>query len=167
MSKINVKKELTEAKKLATSGEVRSKQRLDKIHKKIRFLDALERTGRKPTDYVLHKVPVLPPKFRPIYPMPDGNLNVSDVNELYQHLTLLNQSLEFDKDTFLLDDRGKGETRFEVYKSLSALQGLSDPVTKDAVTRRRRGILRQIGGYRGRGYVWYREPKDAFSKKNW
>ena len=163
LSKINVKKELAEAKKLATSGEIRSKQRLDKLHKKIRFLDALERTGRKPTDYVLHKVPVLPPKFRPIYPMPDGNLNVSDVNELYQHLTLLNQSLEFDKDTFLLDDRGKGETRFEVYKALSALQGLSDPVTRDAVTRRRRGILRQIGGGTVGGDPSSTvQPKDAF-----
>ena len=106
---------------------------------------------------------MLPPKFRPIYPMPDGNLNVSDVNELYQHLTLLNQSLEFDKDTFLLDDRGKGETRFEVYKSLSALQGLSDPVTRDAVTRRRRGILRQIGGGTVGGDTSSTvQPKDAF-----
>src|SRR5690606_36690053 len=63
-----------------------------------------------------------------------------------QQLTLLNQSLEFDKDCFLLDDKGRGETRFEVYKALSALRGLSDPVTRDAITRRRRGILRQIGG---------------------
>lgn len=162
LSKINVKRELDEAKKLAASGEIRSKQRLDKLHKRIRFLDALERTNRKPTDYILHKVPVLPPKFRPIYPV-GNNISVSDVNELYQHLTLLNMSLEFDKDSFLLDDKGKGETRKEVYSALSALQGISDPVTRDAVVRRRRGILRQIGGGAvGKDSSSNVQPKDAF-----
>ena len=72
---------------------------------------------------------------------------MSDVNELYQR-NFVEPSLEFDKDTFLLDDKAR-ETRFEVYKSLSALQGLSDPV-RDAVTRRRRGILRQVVAVRGR-----------------
>ena len=74
LSKINVKKELAEAKKLATSGEVRSKQRLDNFTK-IRFLDALGAQGENQRTCT-PEVPVLPQKFRPIYPMPDGNLCV-------------------------------------------------------------------------------------------
>ncbi len=163
LARIDVQRELNEAKILATGGTIKSVQRLNRLHKRIRFLDALDRTGRQATDYVLNKVPVLPPRFRPIYPIASGDLSVSDVNELYQHLTLLNQSLEFDKDTFLLDDRGKGETRKEVYNALSALQGLSDPVTWDATTRRRRGILRQIaGGMVGGDPSSNVQPKDAY-----
>lgn len=158
LSKIDVQKELTELKAFATSDNVRSIKRLDDAHKKIRYLNALEKTNKKPEDYILSKVPVLPPKFRPISAMEDGSLSVSDVNELYKHVVLLNTSLDMDKKSFLVDDKLRGKTREQLYNAIGSVYGLCDPITSDARSRKRRGIISQIGGESADGLA----PKNAY-----
>ncbi len=158
LSKINVEKELEDLKAFATSGNVKSIKKLDDAHKKIRYLNALEKTGKKPEDYILSKVPVLPPKFRPISAMDDGSLSVSDVNELYKHVVLLNTSLDKDNKSFLVDDNLRGKTREQLYNALGSVYGLCDPITNDARSRKRRGIISQLGGESEDGLA----PKNAY-----
>lgn len=165
LSRIDVDKELAEAReearkikeKISKKG-VSHHYKLNPIYKRIRYLEALKITDKKPQDYVLTKLPILPPKFRPIYELPDGNLGVSDVNELYRHMILVNESLEKDKKLGLLEEgkKGLGEVRQELYESLKAVQGLGDPITWDAQNRGRKGILRYIGGTKET------QPKNAF-----
>ncbi len=160
LSKINVQQELEKAKQqLQSTTSVTAK---DNLYKKIRYLDALKRTGKKPEDYIMTKFPVLPPKFRPIYEGRDGSINSSDLNELYQHVVLMNQSLEYDRKSILLDQNEVGETRQEVYNAIKALQGLGQPITfrADRILKRM-GIIKQIGGDNISGL----QAKDAFFQR--
>ena len=153
LSEIDIGEELSSLKDKLDDAP---KSKIDDIHKKIRYLDALDRTDKNPEDYVISKMPVIPPKFRPVYELPNGSLGISDVNELYRHVLMVNDAIERDEKTGLLDDEDIGKEYNELYDSLRAMQGVSDPITYDARQRGRKGILKTIGGTGGT------QPKDAF-----
>ena len=67
-------------------------------------------------------VPVIPPVFRPIVPMPDGSLRFDDVNHLYKSLGIVNNKLKSPiKD---LPDSELQPLREEMYDLLSAVTGI-------------------------------------------
>jgi DNA-directed RNA polymerase subunit beta' len=154
LSNVDIDEAVEEAKR--EKEQTKSAAKKDRLNKKIRYLKALKKTGKKPEDYVLTKMPILPPRFRPVYELPNGSLNVSDVNELYKHTILVNKALKQDKKLGLLDEKELGNMRKELFNSMEAVQGLSDPITNDAVRRGKKGILREIGGTSGT------QPKNAF-----
>lgn len=125
LSNINVDKRYDE---LLTKAKGLSGQGLDKVNKELRFLRALKHSGLKPADaYVLNNVPVLPPQFRPMYPLPNGNLNTAPINFLYRDMVMVNSQL---KELGMLDDTVKSELRSDLYKAVKALQGLGDPLVQ-------------------------------------
>lgn len=154
LSQVDIDEAIKEAKEEAK--KTKSAPKKDRLHKRIRYLKALKKTDKRPEDYVLTKMPILPPKFRPVYELPNGSLNVSDINELYKHTILVNKALKQDKELGLLNEKEIGDMRKELFKSMEAVQGLSDPITNDAVRRGKKGILREIGGTSGT------QPKNAF-----
>jgi len=133
LSGINVDVELKRLKKEAKSSGGSS---LDQINKKLRYLTALKENNMTPSEaYMTNHVPVLPPKIRPIYSLPDGSLSTSPINFLYRDLIMVNRELKNGKN---LPEFTKQKLRGDLYKSVKALQGLGDPILK-------RGEKRVVG----------------------
>lgn len=135
LKKINLEKELVALKKRSKTAK---KTELNKINKKLRYLAALKRMDRKPTDYVLDKIPVIPPKFRPIYQLPDGNPIVSDLNELYKGVKSISDQLKGSE----IPEYDKCNLRRDMYKSVKALFGLGQSLTKPDL----RGTIQELKG---------------------
>jgi len=125
-------------------------QGLDKANKKLRFLRALKVQGSTPDKaYMIHNVPILPPQFRPMYPLPNGSLNTAPINYLYRDMIMVNKQLkEFEN----LDDSLKTELRRDLYKSVKAVQGLGDPL----VQRGEKKIIGAIETIKGN------QPKEGY-----
>jgi DNA-directed RNA polymerase subunit beta' len=133
--------------------KARTPTALNNANKGIRYLEALKRFKLEPQDaYMLSKVPVLPPIFRPIYTLPDGNLHTSPVNFLYRDLGLVNDKLKaFNKLPYMPED-AKQELRRDLYRGAATVAGLSDkPITFYAKQRRPKGIIEEIKGVKGQG----------------
>lgn len=139
LSRIDVDKRLREAQEQVKG---KSGSELNALHKEIRFLKALKENGIKPQEYVIEHMPVLPPRFRPIYTLPDGNLNVSDVNFHYQALLQLGEQYRS------MGGKEFGEQRQklvpELYKAVGGVMGLNDGVVERA--KAPKGIAQIIGG---------------------
>jgi DNA-directed RNA polymerase subunit beta' len=137
---INVKKALASAEetvKTARKGE------LDKANKKVKYLRMLAK-NKLPADeaYVLSKVPVLPPVFRPITVMEGGDLNIDGINLLYRDMALLNGQLR--QASGVLPDEEVAQLREDLYEAMDALIGTSAP---------KQGILTQDGQIRPPGIL--------------
>lgn len=115
---------------------------LNALHREIRFLRTLKEQGLKPGEYVIENVPVLPPRFRPVYVLPDGNLNVSDVNFHYQALLQLSNQAKDLKGPEFSDQRQKLSS--EIYKAVGGVMGLNEGVVERA--RPPRGLATMISG---------------------
>jgi len=118
---------------------------LDKINRKLRSIRSLKTLGIKnPADaYILKNVPVIPPKMRPIYPLPDGSLETSDFNYLYRDIILTNNLLKESKDLEVPEAQER-DLRNNLYRSIKALYGLGDPIS--GYYHKKTGILPMITG---------------------
>lgn len=122
---INVSEELSKLKGDASKAKGAT---LDKIHKKMRLLKNLENNKLSPDKaYMIHNVPILPPAFRPMYPLPSGSLSTAPINYLYRDMILVNRQL---KEFSGLPDAFKKELRGDLYKAVKAAQGLGDPLVQ-------------------------------------
>jgi DNA-directed RNA polymerase beta subunit/DNA-directed RNA polymerase beta' subunit len=136
LGRVNVQDQLGTLRNRALSAPP---TQLDGINKKIRYLKTLDENQISPTEYVVSKIPVIPPKFRPIYPKPDGSLMTSDANFLYKDMGLVNEKLG---DLADAPDSEKQDLRRDLYRSMKALVGLGNPITyKDY-----RGFISNIKG---------------------
>jgi len=66
----------------ATSSETKIK----KIAKRLKVLEAFQKSGIKPDWMVLEVLPVLPPELRPLVPLDGGRFATSDLNDLYRRV---------------------------------------------------------------------------------
>ena len=118
----------------------------DDIVKQIKYIQALQSENLRPGDaYVLSKLPVTPPKMRPIMPNPDGTTLVADANYLYRDVMLANQAIEETPAELLDDDELKAQ-RKHLNEAVGALFGLNDPVSPQNKGRGVKGHLQQIVG---------------------
>jgi len=116
----------------------------DVLIKKLKYLDALKQTDLKPHEaYVLSRVPVIPPIFRPITPGRSGDLQIGDANYLYRDLILANESLAKSKDLPILDQE---DARKHLYNATKSLFGLAEPVSPQAKGRGVQGFIANIAG---------------------
>ena len=113
----------------------------DKAIKKLKFLSGLKKAGLQPTDYMMSKVPVLPPAYRPVYMTKDNKLRVSDLTVFYQNLGRINNSL---KDMRGLPRRWMYSLREDAYKAIGQLQGVEKADASQ--TRMAKGILEYLKG---------------------
>jgi DNA-directed RNA polymerase subunit beta' len=139
LDKIKVDDRIREVGKLII-GKTGSE--LNKLHKELRFLRALKDTGTKPGEYVISMLPVLPPKFRPVYTLPDGNLRVSDVNFHYQATMQIADQLAKLKGKAFGAERQK--LAHELYKSVGGVMGFNEGVVERKPAPR--GLAQQISG---------------------
>lgn len=133
---------------------------LDRANKKLKYLLALKNNGLKPHEaYILHNIPVLPPKFRPATPTPSGDVSYAPINGLYKNLSLINAQIKnFDHETFSSDH--KHPLNAQLWDAVRALQsiGTYKPVydTDQSGNRELKGIIDTIGGGTGE------QPKEGF-----
>ncbi|HJW01823.1 MAG TPA: DNA-directed RNA polymerase subunit beta' [Azospira sp.] len=73
-----------------TSSEAKNK----KIAKRLKVLEAFQKSGIKPEWMILEVLPVLPPDLRPLVPLDGGRFATSDLNDLYRRVINRNNRLK-------------------------------------------------------------------------
>ena len=73
----------------ATSSDTKIK----KFAKRLKVLDAFNKSGIKPDWMVMEVLPVLPPDLRPLVPLDGGRFATSDLNDLYRRVINRNNRL--------------------------------------------------------------------------
>jgi DNA-directed RNA polymerase subunit beta' len=74
--------------------ETKSETKLRKITKRLKLLEAFNKSGNKPEWMVLEVLPVLPPELRPLVPLDGGRFATSDLNDLYRRVINRNNRLK-------------------------------------------------------------------------
>ena len=141
LRKIEVDREL--ARTTAAAAVTKSAVKLDQLNKARRYLEALKSAGLRADEaYVNRVIPVIPPKFRAIYPLPDGSLNVADPVHGYREVLLVSNALR-DLKNMQVDAPHLTRLRGDLSKAVSGLVGLTEPLTREAHFK---GFLAQIKG---------------------
>src|SRR6187399_292186 len=76
---------------LAATG---SETKIKKIAKRLKVLEAFNKSGIKPQWMVMEVLPVLPPELRPLVPLDGGRFATSDLNDLYRRVINRNNRLK-------------------------------------------------------------------------
>src|ERR1700691_1939919 len=71
-----------------------SEAKIKKYAKRLKVLEAFQRSGIKPDWMVLEVLPVLPPELRPLVPLDGGRFATSDLNDLYRRVINRNNRLK-------------------------------------------------------------------------
>ncbi|MBV8628528.1 MAG: DNA-directed RNA polymerase subunit beta', partial [Paraburkholderia sp.] len=71
-----------------------SEAKIKKYAKRLKVLEAFQRSGIKPDWMVLEVLPVLPPELRPLVPLDGGRFATSDLNDLYRRVSNRNNRLK-------------------------------------------------------------------------
>ena len=143
LNAINLDQRLTELKKeiKAKKGSTRNM-----AIKQVKYINALQKENLRAGDaYVLSKLPVTPPKVRPIMPNPDGTTLVSDANYLYRDVMLANKIID-DTPEELRDDETDSKNRQHLHDAVGALFGTNESVSPQNRGRGVKGHLQQISG---------------------
>ena len=74
----------------ATSSDTKIK----KYAKRIKILEAFQKSGIKPEWMIMEVLPVLPPELRPLVPLDGGRFATSDLNDLYRRVINRNNRLK-------------------------------------------------------------------------
>ena len=71
-----------------------SETKIKKIAKRLKVLEAFNKSGIKPDWMVMEVLPVLPPELRPLVPLDGGRFATSDLNDLYRRVINRNNRLK-------------------------------------------------------------------------
>jgi DNA-directed RNA polymerase beta subunit len=115
----------------------------DNAVKVLGYLKTLKKHDMKPEDWVMTKVPVLPPHFRPITQFKNMPL-VADPNYLYQDLIRSNDDLK--EMQGVVGEGQMGRERLKLYNAFKAVSGLGDPVQAKTQEKQAKGLLRHVFG---------------------
>ena len=142
LSGISIKKKLTALKKELKGAP---ETNVNVLNAKIRNLQALVDLDMTIKDaYTTQYIPILPPKFRPIYPLPSGDLVPSDINKHYRDIGAINQTFKEGLKQDILDSKTITESDLALYNSVKAMQGFIDPKTYGA--QKYKGIIKELRG---------------------
>ena len=142
LNNINLDRELALTRAMVKSG---NKGERDAAVRKLGYLKSAQRLGLHPKDWMLSRVPVLPPQFRPISVMEQNHTPlVSDSNYLYKELIEADKNLA--RMSNQVGDDNVGDERLAVYNAFKAVTGLGDPITKQSQDRQVKGLLGTIFG---------------------
>lgn len=142
LKNINVEREIEQAR-----AEIKSGKRVarDSAIRRLGYLKSTQRLGIHPGEWVLDKVPVLPPAFRPVSVMGQKRLPmVADPNYLYKEVWSANKNLA--ELAPMVDEKDLGDERLAVYNSFKAVTGLGDPIQPKNQERQVKGILKHVFG---------------------
>lgn len=137
---IDIDKELARHHELVRKYKGSNRDNSVKI---LGYLNAAKKQGIHPSNWVMTKVPVLPPIFRPVSKLGDITIE-ADLNELYRDMIEVNNSIgELRKD---VPDDALHEEKETLYDAIGAVMGLGDPITPEGQSRRLKGAIRTVIG---------------------
>jgi DNA-directed RNA polymerase subunit beta len=140
LGRIDLPKAIEQARQDIHSGR---KMARDAAVRRLAFLKSAEKTGVHPENWMLNKMPVIPPAFRPVSTMGQKKMPlVADANYLYKELLEANGALK--EASGVLSDTG--DARLGLYDAMKGVTGLGDPTQAKNAERRVRGFLSQIFG---------------------
>ena len=92
LSNLNINIEIENVRRdmAATSSETKIK----KLSKRLKILEAFNKSGIKPEWMVFTVLPTLPPELRPLVPLDGGRFATSDLNDLYRRVINRNNRLK-------------------------------------------------------------------------
>lgn len=115
----------------------------DNAVKVASYMDSAIKNDIHPSEWLITKVPVLPPVFRPVSRLGDMAL-VADINELYKDLLEVRNSTRSIRNT--IGDKGASKERLDIYNAVRAAYGLGEPITPEGQSSKLKGALRQVVG---------------------
>ena len=71
-----------------------SDTKIKKYAKRVKILEAFQKSGIKPDWMIMEVLPVLPPELRPLVPLDGGRFATSDLNDLYRRVINRNNRLK-------------------------------------------------------------------------
>ena len=71
-----------------------SDTKIKKFAKRVKILEAFQKSGIKPEWMIMEVLPVLPPELRPLVPLDGGRFATSDLNDLYRRVINRNNRLK-------------------------------------------------------------------------
>ena len=119
-----------------------SASKRDAAIKLATYAKAMQKEGVRPEDFMMTRVPVLPPAWRPITAMGSMTM-VADPNYMYKALVDTMQDYKESKD---LPKELQNKARSEMYQAYKALIGTQDPNQEKLQEKHIGGMLDQILG---------------------
>jgi len=114
----------------------------DKAMRRLGYLKAAKAQGQSPSDWILDRLPVLPPIFRPVSLLGNSKTQmVDDANHLYSEVWDANENL---KNLRGLTD--VSEERLALYNAMKGVTGLGDPISPENREKGIKGILKNVFG---------------------
>jgi hypothetical protein len=138
---INLDAEIGKTRNVIAAG--RASER-DAAVRKLGYLKSCQKLKLKPEDYMLTKVPVLPPMFRPVSMMSNDMPLINDANYLYKELFEANKNLKGIQAELGAD--GSGPERLATYNAFKAVTGLGDPISQKTRDKNVKGVLQSVFG---------------------
>ncbi len=124
-----------ETAKQAVRGK--NKGARDDAVRRLGFLTGLKRQGTQPAELMISRMPVLPPKYRPV--LRAGKTDMThDANYLYKDLMEAAQAHRESKDEI----GEAGDEYLTVYRAAKAVAGLTEPVNPKTAEQGVKGVLR-------------------------
>jgi len=140
LRKIDIPAKITE---LTTTAKTARGATRDNAIKSLRYLTGAQKQKINPGDWIIDKVPVIPPVFRPVSMIGDI-IRASDLNGLYRDLIETNNSIgTLQAD---LPPEALADEKAQLYKSLVAAFGLGEAITPEGQSKRWHGAIRQVIG---------------------
>lgn len=140
LNAIDVDKAITVARQQISGGK---RTYRDQAIRRLGYLLTAKKTGVHPGDWVLTKVPILPPAYRPVSTLGQTGLPmVSDSNYLYKALIDADQTLRKLKK---VTDDVTAERQF-TYDAFKAVTGLGEPAHPKLQQKNVKGLLASIFG---------------------
>ena len=151
LNEININTELRKTRKELLNAP---KSKINLLNKKYKHLKALKEFGFKPADLMISKFPVMPPKFRPIYALPSGHLQVSPINNHYRQIAQTAYAIKTNKDLGFDEEMSK-TARKDMYRVLKEAIGTQEPLYQQM--KKSAGIVKTVAGS---------TPKEGFAQRN-
>lgn len=148
LGKIDIDKEIDRQKEIVRKSRGSARDNAVKV---IGYLDGCRKQGVTPKDWMITKVPVIPPMFRPVARLGDTAL-ISDINELYRDVIESAQAFRDLKDD--VGDKGTTEERLNVYRAVKAAYGLGEPISPEGQAKGLKGAIRQVIGTTPKFGLW-------------
>jgi len=137
---INVDEKIRSNEAVLDAGSISQR---DEAAKLLGYLKAIKENGLKPQDWVVSKVPVLPPAMRPVTAFRGMQLT-ADPNYLYRDLFLANEDMK--ELRAAAGDSALGEERLRLYHGYKAISGFGDPIQPKTQEKGVRGLLSHVFG---------------------
>ena len=135
LQKIDLKSQRSKA--LAQLKQATPSKR-DAALKRYVAIAQMQANGSSPADYMLDRIPVLPPNFRPISTQ-GGLTMVADSNYLYAQLL---DARDDAREAKALPQQYQDQARANIYRKWKQLVGLYDPQSKKLQAKDVKGLLR-------------------------